>query len=308
VDDVSETDPSALCLLSPSVAGTATLEVTGYGGGVGEYTLLVSALQPSAWIDVNSGEEPAAAHAVYREEEGPTIIGVRAEPGQLVVIDARSTEFDTLLTAVTVDGTIRVNDDAPRGRTNDSRVAINAPESGEIFTLTRSFLPNLEGAFTMSVGGQEERVIPQFTLRDTEGVEFSFSDSAGKIRIVDMWATWCGPCLVEIPHFNEIAEEYADRGVAVMGISTEEPQVVRAFTEENVVRYPLLIDTDGSVSAQLELIAQEEPSQVIPTTFVVDGEGRVAAVFRGYREKEVFVREIERLLESSGQSPGGDGG
>jgi len=100
----------------------------------------------------------------------------------------------------------------------------------------------------------------------------------------------------EIPHFIEIAEEYADRGVAVIGISTDfEAGEVKPFVEEHEVSYPILMD-NNLVSEAYGALTDEGAMEGIPTTFVVDREGEITAIFVGYRDKQTFVQEIEMLL------------
>jgi len=81
------------------------------------------------------------------------------------------------------------------------------------------------------------RMAPDFALQDLAGNTVRLSDSAGEIRIVDFWATWCPPCLEEIPMYKEIHQDYASRGVRILGVALDDEgaALVRPFAAEKAI-------------------------------------------------------------------------
>ncbi len=139
--------------------------------------------------------------------------------------------------------------------------------------------------------GPGAKPAPSFTLQDLKGNQISLSDFKGKVVVLDFWATWCPPCVKEIPHFIELYEQYKDRGFAMVGISLDREgiSVVKLFAQKYRVNYPILM-TDGQVQKEYGGI----PS--IPTTFVIDSAGNIRQKYVGYREKAVFEADIKKLL------------
>jgi len=132
---------------------------------------------------------------------------------------------------------------------------------------------------------------PSFTLRDLNGKQVSLSDFKGKVVILDFWATWCPPCVIEIPHFIELYEQYKDQGFVMVGISLDRQGVgvVKSFVQKYRVNYPILM-TDGRVDRVYGGITG------IPTTFVIDRAGNIRRKYVGYRDKSVFETDIKALL------------
>jgi thiol-disulfide isomerase/thioredoxin len=89
----------------------------------------------------------------------------------------------------------------------------------------------------------ERKAARDFTLSDTKSARVKLSDYKGKVVLLNFWATWCGPCKVEVPWFIEFEKKYQDRGFAVLGVSMDEGglEVVRTFMEEHKVNYRVAI-------------------------------------------------------------------
>lgn len=136
-----------------------------------------------------------------------------------------------------------------------------------------------------------------FTLTSLDGKPVSLSDYAGKVVILDFWATWCPPCRNEIPHFNELAAEYGDKGLVVLGVSVDRDgvDVVKKFRDSFPVKYPVVMGDQGT-SQQYQTYLPPDQRGGIPFTFIVDKEGNIREKYVGYRPKEVFETAIKNLL------------
>jgi cytochrome c biogenesis protein CcmG/thiol:disulfide interchange protein DsbE len=135
---------------------------------------------------------------------------------------------------------------------------------------------------------------PAFTLRGADGQPVSLADHRGKVVFVNFWATWCAPCKIEIPWFIEFQKTYKDRGFTVLGLSLDEDgwEAVKPYAERRRINYPTAIATE-------ELRQLYGNVENLPTTFIVDREGRIAATHVGLVSKSTYQKAIETLLESS---------
>ena len=141
---------------------------------------------------------------------------------------------------------------------------------------------------------KERKAAPEFELKDGDGRTVRLSDYKGKIVLLNFWATWCGPCRIEMPWFIEFERQYKDKGFAMIGISMDEEgwTAVKPFITEMAVNYRVLLGNDqtaelyGGVSA-------------LPTSFLIDQEGKVAATHVGLVGKDVFEDGIKALLDSA---------
>ena len=130
-----------------------------------------------------------------------------------------------------------------------------------------------------------------FTLKDTNGRDVRLADFKGKPLIVNFWATWCVPCQLETPELVELADEYKDRGLTIVGISTDDtPEQITQFAAEFKIKYPLLVgrDRDDVVSAF--------GVGGIPVSVFVRPDGTIAAHLDGINTKEWFHEQIQALF------------
>ncbi len=140
---------------------------------------------------------------------------------------------------------------------------------------------------TLNVGD----VPPDFTGVDLNGEEFTLSEMAGeKPVVIDFWATWCGPCRMELPLLNEFAKEYGEE-VEVVGIGTWMPDAttdeLNKFIRDNELVFRIIHNRESDIATNYYV-------EGIPTVVVVDTEGKVAAVYVGY--SETVIEELETVL------------
>ena len=134
-------------------------------------------------------------------------------------------------------------------------------------------------------------VAPEFSLRGADGAPVSLAAYKGKVVLVNFWATWCGPCKIEIPWFVEFQRTYKDRGFTVVGLSMDEDgwDAVKPYVERRKINYPTVLATEmtrqmyGGVAS-------------LPTTFIIDKQGRIAVTHIGLVNKTTYQKAIETLL------------
>ena len=134
--------------------------------------------------------------------------------------------------------------------------------------------------------------LPEFRLKDMQGNEISSEGLRGKVVLIDIWATWCGPCRKEMPGYQKLLDNYGPRGLAVIGLKsnmmmdTEEPM---KFAKEIGVHYPL-------VNASAETIDAFGKLEGLPTTMIYDRNGILRQKVIGFDYPDNFERSVKALL------------
>lgn len=128
------------------------------------------------------------------------------------------------------------------------------------------------------------------TLKDMNNADYKLADLKGKVILVNFWASWCAPCLAEIPEFIKVREEYHDKGFEIIGISTDDtPEQLRDFAAKYKTNYPLLQVTGEAEDAY-------GPVFGLPTSIIVARDGSVCKRHFGPLSKEQLEKEIKGLL------------
>jgi peroxiredoxin len=142
----------------------------------------------------------------------------------------------------------------------------------------------------------ERHPAPEFALKDANGKTVHLEDYKGKVVLLDFFATWCGPCKIEIPWFMEMERKNKDRGFAVLGVSMDDEgwDIVKPFLADLGVNYRVVIGNDSTAQLYGGVDA-------LPTTFLIDRNGKIASVHIGLTSKKDFEDGVEQLL----QAPGG---
>lgn len=140
-------------------------------------------------------------------------------------------------------------------------------------------------------GSASGSAMPSWELTDLQGQPVRSADFEGKVVILDFWATWCPPCLKEIPGFIELQERYGEAGLVVVGVSLDEggPATVAPFVSKEGINYPVVMGDSAIVEAFGGI-------ESIPTTFVIDRDGQILKRHVGYVSRDRFEKEIQPLL------------
>jgi peroxiredoxin len=132
---------------------------------------------------------------------------------------------------------------------------------------------------------------PDFALKDADGKVVHLSDYKGKVVLLDFWATWCGPCKIEIPWFMELQRANKDKGFEVLGVAMDDEgwETVKPFLADLGVNYRVVMGNDQTAQMYGGVDA-------LPTTFLIDRSGKIAAVHVGLASKKDFVDGVQELL------------
>lgn len=143
------------------------------------------------------------------------------------------------------------------------------------------------------------------SVQTIDGESLKLTDYADKVVVLNLWATWCGPCRLEMPELVKISNEYKARGLVVLGIATtyneqNDPQRVKNYVKAQNVPYKIIWD-DGTLAAPLVQAVQGR--SVIPQSFVISRDGRIVKYFSGfnvYQTPQLMRQAIEDSLNNKG--------
>jgi cytochrome c biogenesis protein CcmG/thiol:disulfide interchange protein DsbE len=131
-----------------------------------------------------------------------------------------------------------------------------------------------------------------FTLKNVENTAVNLADYKGKVVLLDFWATWCGPCKVEIPGFIDLQEKYGRDGLQVVGVSVDDTvDKLKPYVTEMKMNYPVLQGLGHD-----DLMDAFGPMLGIPVSVIISRDGRVCAKHTGLTSRETFEAQIKALL------------
>ena len=140
----------------------------------------------------------------------------------------------------------------------------------------------------------ERAAAPEFAGQLLGGGDFSSTELAGDVAVLNFWGSWCGPCRIETPEFQEVYADVKDEGVQFLGLNVKETneQFALSFVDRFGIEFPSLYDPRGEVA----LAFRGYPANAIPSTIVLDADGRVAAVYTGTVSKGDLRSVVDAVL------------
>ena len=170
------------------------------------------------------------------------------------------------------------------------------------FTLSRFFtiftivLVAATICYQAKASGETQHIASDFTLKNLDGKEVSLSQFKGKYLLINFWATWCGPCKIEMPSLEALYRRFKSDKFDMLGISNDMfgDRVVRPYVKASKLTFPMLLDQRMTVSHQYGVVS-------LPTTFLIDPQGKIIGVLQGaedWTDPETLLY-FENLLKKS---------
>ncbi len=134
---------------------------------------------------------------------------------------------------------------------------------------------------------------PDFKLKDTGGNKVRLKDYRGQLVVLNIWATWCGPCRREIPDISSLYDDYKDKGVVVLGVSTDDdmsPEELAAAAEALGATYPILLGDDKIDQNYIS------KARSIPETYIIGADGRVKDFIVGTTNRRTLENKVKKYL------------
>jgi thiol-disulfide isomerase/thioredoxin len=142
-----------------------------------------------------------------------------------------------------------------------------------------------------ATGAEPGAMMPEYSATNLDGSKFELATRRDKVVLLNLWATWCGPCRYEIPELQRMHNQYGGRGFEVVGVSVDESGVesVREFVGENKMTYPVVLDPEGKLANVLE-------ASVLPTSVLIGRDGKivwkkVGAILEGDEELKSAIEK-----------------
>ncbi|HYC87725.1 MAG TPA: TlpA disulfide reductase family protein [Thermoanaerobaculia bacterium] len=142
-----------------------------------------------------------------------------------------------------------------------------------------------------ATGTEPGAMMPEYSAMNLDGSKFELATRRDKVVLLNLWATWCGPCRYEIPELQRMHDEYSRRGFEVVGVSVDESGIesIREFVGENKMTYPVVLDPQGKLANVLE-------ASVLPTSVLIGRDGKivwkkVGAILEGDEELKSAIEK-----------------
>lgn len=142
-----------------------------------------------------------------------------------------------------------------------------------------------------ALSGQEA---PDFEVELTDGTTMSLSDAEGKVVLLNFWATWCGPCVGEMPALQKLYDDYNTTEVQILAVDCgETKREVDSFVKENGYTFPIAYDEEGTLSTELY------PTDGIPYTVIIDRKGNIVTTFLGADESDIQYEKYKKVISET---------
>lgn len=175
-------------------------------------------------------------------------------------------------------------------------VAVLAAAGG--YFVAKKFAPEPAGRQETPAAGAQELLgqkRPDFSHLDSAGKPVSAADYDGKVLLLNFWASWCGPCVEEMPMLSRLQEAYSAKGLRVLGIALDDPERAMAFAKEMALAYPVLV---GGADVVVTGRRYGNSSGMLPFSVLIDREGVIRWVHLGLLESEKLEQQIQALFRS----------
>ena len=269
----------------PVTGVDSTGRLAGPSSPVARYFGITSGLARARWLRVERVPHGAGAvecDVVAADYTHPEGINARYGPTTYWIDRARSIVLRES-TFVSVEGADSSGSAAMAQSTTYVAARVNQPVADSVFAFRppadAQEVAHFPGEQSVDLSGQKAS---DFTLSDLAGKPLKLSSLRGKVVLLDFWATWCGPCRIEMPRVQKFHDEFKDKGLVVLGINDGEiASRVEPFLKKNGYSFRILLDHDQSVAARYQVTG-------IPSLFVIDRNGVISSHFIGLRDEETL--------------------
>ncbi|HEX9986419.1 MAG TPA: TlpA disulfide reductase family protein [Thermoanaerobaculia bacterium] len=162
-------------------------------------------------------------------------------------------------------------------------------------TTTAPATATTTAATETSSGTEIGQQMPAYSADYLDGKHFDIANRKGQVVLLNLWATWCGPCRVEIPELEELHKELSGKGFEVVGVSVDEYPAaeIQKFVDQYKMTYPIVLDPEGKLANVLQ-------TTVLPTTVLLDRKGKIVWKNQGLVTKKdpELMRAIDAALKS----------
>jgi len=138
--------------------------------------------------------------------------------------------------------------------------------------------------------------LPEFNLPDLLGNQHSIKEWQDKVLVINFWATWCPPCLKEMPTFEALQNEYSAQGLQVIGIALDDAESVKEFLASKKITYPILLGENQGTKLAHDL---GNIVNTMPFTVIVNHEGQIVKTHMGDLDREQLLGIVKPLLDKS---------
>jgi thiol-disulfide isomerase/thioredoxin len=220
-----------------------------------------------------------------------------AQEKGFLTVATEGSSFDTVLALYTGDALpslVEVAYDDDGGENYTSRVVLRV-EAGRTYQIAVDGFESggeaESGSVRLHLAFASQLSAPAWSLNDVDGKAVSSTNYAGQVVLLNFWATWCGPCVAEMPGMVQLQDRYRQQGFSIVGISVDEggPTVVRPFVIRQRLNYQIVM-SNGRVENDFGGI------EFIPTSFLIDREGNLVDKLIGFTSESDFEAKIRPLL------------
>jgi thiol-disulfide isomerase/thioredoxin len=220
-----------------------------------------------------------------------------AQEKGFLTVSTEGSSFDTVLaiyTGDTLSGLVEVAYDDDGGANYTSRVVFRVEAGGTYQIAVDGYESDgvaESGSVRLNLTFASQLFAPAWSLNDVDGKAVSSTHYSGQVVLLNFWATWCGPCVAEMPGMVNLQDRYRQQGFSIVGISVDEggPTVVRPFVIRQKLNYQIVM-SNGRVENDFGGI------EFIPTSFLIDREGNLVDKLIGFTSESDFEAKIRPLL------------